>query len=271
MLLQSCGLQGITGFIHTGSRMTADSSIPRLSIVIPAHNEERRLPRTLPRIASYLRARSLTAEVIVVSDHSTDGTIACARSFAPHFQCLHVIETTPDHYGKGGAVRTGVLAAKGEIVLFTDADLSAPIEEADKLFAALETHEVAIGSRAVNRKLIEVHQSRRRELAGIAFNQAVQFITGLRIVDTQCGFKAFRRAPGRIAFEQQRTVGFGFDPEVLFLAKRHGLRIAEVPVRWSHDPDTKVRVLRDGLRMGLDLLLIRVRWLFGLYPRQQGR
>ncbi len=248
--------------------MTTGPSTPHLSIVIPAHNEERRLPRSLERIAEYVRERQCVAEVIVVSDHCDDGTAACAQAFAPRFHRFQLLKTSPDHYGKGGAVRTGVLAATGEIVLFTDADLSAPIDEADKLLAALATHDMAIGSRAVDRGLIEVHQSRRRELAGIFFNQAVQLITGLRLVDTQCGFKAFRRAPARIAFQQQRTMGFGFDPEVLFLAKRHGLRIAEIPVRWAHDPDTKVRVLRDGLRMGLDLLLIRLRWLGGQYPRR---
>lgn len=249
--------------------MAEASSPPRLSIVIPARNEERRLPPSLERIAAYLYAKQLDAEVIVVSDNSTDATIACAERYAPRFSRFSILQTAPEHYGKGGAVRTGVLAASGEIVLFTDADLSAPIEEADKLFAALETHDVAIGSRAVNRDLIEIHQSRRRELAGIAFNWAVQFITGLRLVDTQCGFKAFRRAPARIAFEQQRIMGFGFDPEVLFLAKRHGLRIAEIPVRWSHDPDTKVRVFRDGLGMGLDLLRIRLNLLLRRYPLQK--
>lgn len=250
--------------------MTDHTSQPRLSIVIPAHNEERRLPHSLERIAEYLNARQLDAELIVVGDHCSDRTAACAQAFAPRFRRFQLLQTTPEHYGKGGAVRTGVLAARGDMVLFTDADLSAPIEEADKLLAALETHDVAIGSRAVDRGLIEVHQSRRRELAGILFNQAVQLITGLRLVDTQCGFKAFRRAQARIAFEQQRTMGFGFDPEVLFLAKRHGLRIAEIPVRWAHDPDTKVRVLHDGLRMGLDLLLIRLHWLGGHYPRRGG-
>ncbi len=242
---------------------------PSLSIVIPARNEEKRLSSSLTRIAEYLDRRKLDAEVIVVSDLSADRTIECAREFASRFSRLTVLETSSRQHGKGGAVRTGVLAAQGEIVLFTDADLSAPIEEAEKLFAALETHEVAIGSRAVNRALIETHQSRARELAGIAFNAAVRLITGLRQVDTQCGFKAFRRLPARIVFEQQRITGFGFDPEVLFLAKRHGLRIAEVPVRWSHDRHTKVRVLHDGFGMLLDLLRIRWNALRGLYPRQK--
>lgn len=242
---------------------------PWLSIVIPAHNEERRLPRSLERVAAYLSAQPFAAEVIVVSDHSTDGTIECARPFASRFFSFTVLQTAPEHYGKGGAVRTGMLAAAGEVALFTDADLSAPIEEAGKLFAALQTHDVAIGSRALNRALIEVHQSRRRELAGIAFNWAVQLVTGLRLVDTQCGFKAFRLPAARIAFEQQRITGFGFDPEVLFLARRNGLRIAEIPVRWAHDPDTKVRVLRDGIGMGVDLLRIRLNALCGRYPRRR--
>ena len=151
--------------------------------------------------------------------------------------------------------------------MFTDADLSAPIEEADKLLAALRdgTYDVAIGSRAVDRSLIEVRQSAFRERAGIFFNQIVRQITGLPFHDTQCGFKAFRREKARVIFERQRTEGFGFDPEILFLAQRQGLRIAEVPVRWAHDPATKVRMFADSLRMFLDLVAIRWHALMGRY------
>ena len=151
--------------------------------------------------------------------------------------------------------------------MFTDADLSAPIEEADKLLAALRdgTYDIAIGSRAVDRSLIEVHQSAFREHAGILFNQIARRITGLSLQDTQCGFKAFRREKARVIFEQQRTEGFGFDPEILFLAQRRGLRIAEVPVRWAHDPATKVRMFADSLRMFLVLVAIRWNALMGRY------
>jgi dolichyl-phosphate beta-glucosyltransferase len=153
--------------------------------------------------------------------------------------------------------------------LFTDADLSTPIEEADKLLAALrdQGYDAAIGSRAIDRSLIEVHQSIIREQAGVFFNRLVRWIMGIGFSDTQCGFKAFRREHSRIIFEQQRIERFGFDPEILFLAKRHGLRVAEVPVRWSHDTGTKVNVFADGVRMFLDLLVIRWNAMAGLYPR----
>ena len=171
--------------------------------------------------------------------------------------------------GKGFSVRHGMLEARGEFALFTDADLSTPIEEADKLLAALreDGYDAAIGSRAVDRSLIQIHQSAVRERAGILFNYFVRWIMGIGFSDTQCGFKAFRMDRARIIFEQQRMEGFGFDPEILFLAKRHGLRVAEVPVRWSHDSGTKVNVASDGLRMLFVLLVIRWNALKGLYPR----
>ena len=164
-----------------------------------------------------------------------------------------------------------MLEARGRVVLFTDADLSAPIEEADKLLAALDGHQVAIGSRGVDRSLIEVHQSPFRELAGVIFNRIVRAVTGLKFLDTQCGFKAFVREPARIVFEQQRIERFGFDPEILFLARHHGLSAVEIPVRWAHDPQTKVSVLRDSLRMFAEVLLIRWHWLLGRYPKRSGR
>jgi hypothetical protein len=155
------------------------------------------------------------------------------------------------------------------VALFTDADLSAPIEEADSLLKELrENHyDVAIGSRALNRKLIEVHQSSLREIAGIIFNRMVRLFAGLPFSDTQCGFKAFQREKTRIIFEQQRTRGFGFDPELLYLAQRHRLRVVEIPVRWAHDPATKVNVFADSIRMFLDLPAIRWNALMGYYPR----
>ena len=145
------------------------------------------------------------------------------------------------------------------------------IEEADKLLAALDGYQVAIGSRGVDRSLIEVHQSPLRELAGVIFNRLVRAVTGLKFLDTQCGFKAFVREPARIVFEQQRIERFGFDPEILFLAKHHGLSAVEIPVRWAHDPQTKVSVLRDSLRMFAEVLLIRWHWLLGRYPKPPGR
>lgn len=174
--------------------------------------------------------------------------------------------------GKGYSVRHGMLEARGRIALFTDTDLSSPIEESEKLLAAIrDGNDVAIGSRALDRSLIAVRQARLRELAGIIFNGFVRLFTGLRIHDTQCGFKAFVREPSRIVFQQQRILGFGFDPEILFLAQRHGLRTAEVPVRWAHDPASKVHVLYDSMRMFGDLIFIRWNWLLGRYPRPPRR
>jgi len=238
---------------------------PELSIVLPAYNEERRLPRALERIREYLAARRLEAEVIVVDDGSSDATPVIVQQWRGQLPGLRLVSNGRNR-GKGYSVRHGMLKACGRIALFTDVDLSAPIEEADKLLAALGSCEVAIGSRAVDRSLIEVHQSRLRELAGIVFNKLVQWITGLPFVDTQCGFKAFLHERAKVVFEQQRAEGFGFDPEILFLAQRHGLRIVEIPVRWAHDPDTKVRMLRHSLSMFGELLAIRWHWLLGRYP-----
>jgi dolichyl-phosphate beta-glucosyltransferase len=170
--------------------------------------------------------------------------------------------------GKGYSVRHGVQEARGRIVLFTDADLSAPIEEADKLIEALERYDLAIGSRAVDRSLITVHETRFRELAGIIFNKLVRIILWLPFVDTQCGFKAFRRERCAIVFEQQTIERFGFDPELLYLARHHGLRAVEIPVRWGHSPATKVSMLRDSLQMFLDIFKIRWNSLRGRYPRK---
>ena len=238
-----------------------------LSIIIPAFNEERRLPQALEQIGAYLAERPFLAEVIVVDDGSSDGTTGVVESYQPRFPCLRLVSNGRNQ-GKGFSVRHGMLEARTGIALFTDVDLSTPIEEADKLIAAIREngYDAAIGSRALDRSLIEVRQSAFREQAGILFNRFVRWITGLGFSDTQCGFKAFRRERARIVFEQQRVTRFGFDPEILFLAKRHGLRVAEIPVRWSHDPATKVHVFADGLRMLLDLLVIRWNAMRGLYP-----
>jgi glycosyltransferase involved in cell wall biosynthesis len=237
-----------------------------LSIVVPAFNEEQRLPKTLQSIRDYLKSRSLRAEVLVVDDGSTDATakvVECSQKWFPELQLL----SNSGNRGKGFSVRQGMLEARGGIALFTDADLSAPIEEADKLLAVLRegAYDGAIGSRALDRRLIEAHQSAFRERAGILFNAMVRWLTGLPFKDTQCGFKAFRRERARVIFEQQRTEGFGFDPEILFLAQRAGLRIAEVPVRWAHHPATKVNLLRDSVRMFVDLLAVRWNAWMGRY------
>jgi glycosyltransferase involved in cell wall biosynthesis len=245
---------------------TAVSREPELSIVIPAFNEELRLPASLGKIAAYVREKRPNAEVIVVDDGSSDQTAAVAESWRDRIQQLRVVSNGVNR-GKGFSVRHGSLEARGAVVLFTDADLSSPIDEGEKLLAALQSHDVAIGSRAVDRSLIEVHESLFREFAGTIFNRMVRIILRLPFVDTQCGFKAFRREKCRIIFEQQTIERFGFDPELLYLARHHRLSVAEVPVRWAHSPATKVSMMRDSAQMFLEILVIRRNALRGRYPK----
>ena len=247
--------------------MTA--ATPELSIIIPSYNEEARLPATLEHISDYIQKSGRATEVIVVDDGSTDKTSAVAVSFRDKLPTIRVLSNSVNR-GKGYSVRRGMLEAKGNIVLFTDADLSAPIEEADKLLAPIASgNDVAIGSRALDRSLISTHQSLFREFAGIIFNKVVRLCLRLPFVDTQCGFKAFRRERCHIIFEQQRIERFGFDPELLYLARHHGLRSVEIPVRWAHSPATKVSMLRDSIQMFLDVFTIRWNSIRGRYPRKQ--
>jgi glycosyltransferase involved in cell wall biosynthesis len=242
--------------------------VPELSIIIPSFNEELRLPATLEKIARYIERERRSTEVIVVDDGSTDRTAEVAESFRGRFSQLRVLANGANR-GKGYSVRHGSLEARGEMILFTDADLSAPIEEAGKLLAALKDHDVAIGSRAMDRRLIAVRESAFREFAGIIFNKIVRIVLWLPFVDTQCGFKAFRRERCRVIFEQQTIERFGFDPELLYLARHHGLSTVEVPVRWAHSPATKVSMMRDSVQMFLDVLIIRGNALRGRYRKER--
>jgi dolichyl-phosphate beta-glucosyltransferase len=244
------------------------SSNPELSIIIPSYNEELRLPATLDRIAAYLQTYRGTAEVLVVDDGSKDRTAAVAESYRGKIPSLRLVSNGVNR-GKGYSVRHGMQEARGRIALFTDADLSAPIEEAGKLIEALENNDVAIGSRAMDRSLITVHESPFREFAGILFNKIVRIILWLPFVDTQCGFKAFRREKCGIIFEQQRIERFGFDPELLYLARHHGLHAVEIPVRWGHSAATKVSMVRDSIQMFIDVFVIRWNALTGRYPRKK--
>ena len=240
---------------------------PFLSIVIPAYNEAGRIASSLGAIQDYVRRKGFPVETIVVDDGSTDNTVQVASGQAG----ICVLRNVRNR-GKGFSVRRGVLEARGELILFTDADLSAPIEEADKLLAAMESShaDAAVGSRALARELIGAHQSPFREWGGRFFNLLVRIFTGLKIRDTQCGFKLFRRETTRRAFELQRVDRFGFDPEILFLIERQGGKVVEVPVRWNHNPATKVHYLRDSLHMTLDLLVLRWRVFTGQYEKAAG-
>jgi len=238
-----------------------------ISIIIPAYNEEKRLPRTLAQIASYLDRTEWTfTEILVVDDGSSDRTAAFGEQFARTRPGVRVLRN-PGNRGKGYSIRHGMLAAKAEWSLFTDADLSAPIEELDKLWLAIgkEPAEVAIGSRALNRALIGVHQSVFREYGGRVFNLVLRAVTGLPYWDTQCGFKLFRTDAAHEIFRRQRAEGFGFDAEVLFIARHLGYRILEIPVRWNHVEGTKMRLFADTLRMMLDLVTVRWNQLLGRY------
>ena len=237
-----------------------------LSIVIPAYNEENRLPATLARLYSYLATSPFgDAEVLIVDDGSRDGTAALVEDFAHIYPTVRLVRN-PGNRGKGYAVRNGMLAAQGEWVLFTDADLSSPIEEVEKLMAAVREQNAvgAIGSRALNRKLVSVHQSAFREYSGRFFNLTMRLITGLPYADTQCGFKLFRRDVAHEVFRRVRIPGFGFDVEALFVAKLLGHPVVEVPVRWANAEGTKVTML-NGLQAFTDLLAVRWNQLRGHY------
>jgi glycosyltransferase involved in cell wall biosynthesis len=237
-----------------------------LTIVVPAYNEESRLPASLRTILEYLDSLALTfAEVIVVNDGSRDGTAKVALEAAAADARVRLVEN-PGNRGKGYAVRHGLREAKGDWVLFTDADLSAPIEELGKLTAAVEKSgaDGAIGSRAIDRSLIGVRQPIFREMSGRFFNLAMRAITGLPYRDTQCGFKLVSGKAAALLASKQQIEGFGFDVELLYIAKKHGLRILEVPVRWNNVEGTKVSLV-NGLAAFLDPIEVRRNDWRGLY------
>ncbi len=228
------------------------------SIVIPAYNEGERLGPTLERVLAYVHERGWDAEVIVVNDGSRDNTAEIVRTFSAKDPLVRLVEN-PGNRGKGYAVRNGMLSARGEIVVFSDADLSSPIEEMPKLLAALAAGaDIAIGSRWLRAELQTQRQSLHRQLFGRVFNGLNRVILGLRFKDTQCGFKAFTRRAAQMILPLQRIERWGFDPEILFLARKFGLRVDEVPVRWGHVGGTRINPLLDGTRMFQEM--VRVRW-----------
>jgi dolichyl-phosphate beta-glucosyltransferase len=237
-----------------------------LSIVIPAYNEEKRLPATLDRVREYLCAQpDQNWECIVVDDGSKDGTAALVERTAASEPRIRLVKN-PGNRGKGYAVRNGMLAAHGAWRLFSDADLSAPIEELPKLRTAAEIHGavIALGSRALDRSLVSVHQSAFREYSGRFFNLTMRTLTGLPFRDTQCGFKMYRADAAQAVFSRQIEEGFSFDVEDLVIAQRLGLKMVEVPVRWANVEGTKVSAW-SGAKSFLDLVSIRGRALSGRY------
>jgi glycosyltransferase involved in cell wall biosynthesis len=233
--------------------------LPPFSVVIPCFNEAARIGESLRLAIDYLATHAPQSELIVVNDGSTDATAAIARDQLKDAGVeTRLLENFPNR-GKGAAVRSGLLVARKPIGLFSDADLSTPLEETPKLVEPIAKGDVdiAFGSRALDRGLIGVHQPWRREQAGRAFNLLVRLATGLPFWDTQCGFKAFRLEVCRPILEAARIDGFAFDVELLYLAQHAGSRIREVPVRWNHAEGSKVQFFKDSLRMLREVMALR--------------
>jgi len=234
-----------------------------LSIVIPAHNEENRLPRTLEEIFSFLERQSYTSEVIVVENGSSDKTLSIANDFAKNHPSLVVIHE--ERNGKGNAVRRGVIAAQGEYRFICDADLSMPIDDLPKFLPpGIEDFDIAIGSREASGS-IRYNEPPYRHIGGRAINLAIRLLILPGLNDTQCGFKCFRAAATEDLFQKQTLTGWSFDIELLHLARRKKLRIREIPIRWYYDPDSKVSAVRDALRMIGDIFRIHLNQLRGVY------
>jgi len=236
-----------------------------LTVVIPAFNEECRLEATLDKLDAFINAADWNAEIIVVDDGSTDET---ARLVIRHMQEKPYLRLLQNHInrGKGFSLRRGVEAALGDIILLTDADLSVPMNEASKLFVALEEGaDIAIGSRGVRAGGTRTSAPWHRRLCSAGFKMLVQSVLGLRFADTQCGFKAFKRKAARLTFSRQRIQRWGFDPEVLMLADRFCFVVKEVGVEAIHDDRSRLNVVRDSFQMLCEVLKIRYHLLFGVY------
>jgi dolichyl-phosphate beta-glucosyltransferase len=246
-------------------RLTTDRQRPTYSIIIPAYNEGLRVSATLERVLAYIAERGWEAEVIAVNDGSRDKTAEIIRGFAEKNPRVQLLEN-PGNRGKGYSVRNGMLHAQGEILLFSDADLSSPIEEAEKLFAAITAGaDIAIGSRWLRSDLQTQRQPLYRQVFGRTFNLMLRVTLGLNFKDTQCGFKAFTRRAASTIFALQKIERWGFDPELLYLANKFGLKVAEIPVAWAHSEGTRINPLRDGTKMFLEMLKIRWNAISGKY------
>ncbi len=241
----------------------------RYSFIIPAYNEQERIGASLDALLAYLARRRWDAEVLVINDGSSDRTPEIVSRFARQNPAVRLLEN-PGNRGKGYSVRRGLGEACGDLVLFTDADLSTPIYECDKLFAALDDGaDVAIGSRWMESALQAQRQPLYRQLVGRVFNLVLWLTLRLNYKDTQCGFKAFRRPAAQVLSRLQLVERWGFDAELLFLARKLGLQGREVPVEWAHDHRSKIRVFRDGLVMVADLLVVRWYQISGRYKLRQ--
>ena len=238
---------------------------PHLSIIVPAYNESARIESTLERVMQCVQTRGWDAEVLIVDDGSRDETPNIVKRWMEQHPRLHLIQN-PGNRGKGYSVRNGLLQAAGDIVMFTDADLSAPMEEADLLIAAIDAGaDVAIGSRWLDRTRQTIHQPLYRQFFGRCFNWITRLVMGLPFADTQCGFKAFTRDAAQIIFRLQRIERWGFDPEILFIARKLKYEIIEVPVTWGHDERSRMSYLKDGMKMLEEMAIIRGNSAAGRY------
>ena len=255
-------------YSHSEVAVVGMTQYPKYSIVIPAFNESARISATLDSVITCIRQRGWNAEVVVVNDGSRDTTAEVVRAFAAAAPEIRLLEN-PGNRGKGYSVRSGLLQALGEIVMFTDADLSAPIEEAERLFGAIAAGaDIAIGSRWLDRGRQTIRQPLYRRFFGRCFNAVTRAVMGLPFADTQCGFKAFTRQAAQTVCQLQTIERWGFDPEILFIGLKRGFRITEVPVSWAHDERTRISYLKDGVRMLEDIAVIRWNALLGRYGKQ---
>jgi glycosyltransferase involved in cell wall biosynthesis len=233
--------------------------------VIPAYNESARIERTLERVTACVAEQGWDAEILVVDDGSQDGTPQIVERWMERFPRLKLIKNNGNR-GKGYSVRNGLLQAAGDVVMFTDADLSAPMEEANLLMAAIaDGADVAIGSRWMDKTRQTIHQPMYRRFFGRCFNWVTRMVMGLPFKDTQCGFKAFKRPAAQVIFRLQRIERWGFDPEILFIARKLGYDIREVPVTWGHDERSRMSYLKDGMKMLEEMAVIRTNSLAGRY------
>jgi dolichyl-phosphate beta-glucosyltransferase len=255
------------GTIEAAQIMPIDlgGEIPRLSVVVPMYNEANRLRKSLPGLVSYFNGQPYTVEYVVVDDGSSDNTVALAREILGPGDGVRVIEQKPNR-GKGHAVKVGMLAARGEVVLFTDADLSTPPDEIEKFWPWLDKgFDVVIGSRKMKGAVLERHQPLWRESMGKVFTWLTNRVATRDISDITCGFKSFTHASAQELFSRSIIDDWSFDAEVLYIAQQHRKRIKEVPVRWHDERGTKVRIVRDAARAMLGLVKIRINGMKGLY------
>lgn len=253
--------------LRTWGQRSAVGQFPKYTIVIPAYNERARIVPTLRALVTCVRQRNWDAEVVVVNDGSPDNTAALVRQFAQNAPEVRLMEN-PSNRGKGYSVRSGLLHAQGEIVMFSDADLSAPIQDAERLFEVIaDGTDIAFGSRWLETGRQTHRQPMYRQFFGRCFNLLTRMVMRLPYADTQCGFKAFTRHAAQTIFQLMTIERWGFDPEILFIARKRGYRVKEVPVNWAHDARTRISYRRDGLRMLKELAIVRWNALLGRYGR----